>query len=409
MSDNNEEFYGFTNDSSTSDILYTQDLSDELSVLIDAYYEYSKSEKYEYYDKLYVDALIKKAVDIPIDDSLSEWRTITDKELLAQDSRLQIKTNMISACKTARKYGESLILPVLINKNRNIIEKIPLNLSLAQVLKEYKNIEVLKLLVIDKFEKDDAIELDILKDNYGKTKWFKYDNGKRTVKIDPSRVIHIRNDSRSRSFIDSILIYFYHFMTRNNEVTRAVTEANWIILKTDFKLIQAEISARLNTNHANNIAHRESLKSKTEEGIKNRLLNMRANAHSSSSYAIDKNLEDIQQIKKDNIDQMSQASESSLQLIAGAADVPMSRFLGRKVSGMGGSADTPNYIQFLHGFRSTLIDKPLLELDLLLKLIYTKIKSTDYNWNDTIIQTIEYSKDRTPLERANNTGTLQTG
>ena len=140
-------------------------------------------------------------------------------------------------------------------------------------------------------------------------------------------------------------------------------------------MIQQDISARLGLTHisTNNNANRDIVRTKTEEGIKNRLINMRSNAHSSSSYAIDKTIEDIQQIKKENIDQMNAAAESSLQLIAGVADVPMSRFLGRKVSGMGGSADTPNYIQFLHGFRSKLIDVRLKKLDIFIINIYKNI------------------------------------
>ena len=406
-----EDFVFLASDKSDSSMLYTQDFSDELRVLVDNSDSYEKSYKYKYYDSLYVDALIKKALDIPVDDSISEWRTINDAVLKEHDKRLEIKNFIIDTCKIARKYGEALLLPVLINKKNKLIETIPLNVPFEKVLTDYKNLEVLKLLIIEKFEHSDTIETNILKDNYGLAKHFIYDNGKRVVKIDPSRVIHIQNNKENKSFIDSILVYFYHYTSRNNEVTRAVNEANWIILKTNFKMIQQDISARLGLNHVtnNHSANREIVREKTEEGIKNRLINMRANAHSSSSYAIDKDMEDIQQIKKDNIDQMNQAAESSLQLIAGTADVPMSRFLGRKVSGMGGSADTPNYIQFLHGFRSKLIDKNIYKLDHFLKSIYKDIKSIDFTWNDTIIQKIEYSQDRTPLEKANNTGTLQTG
>lgn len=406
-----EDFIFLSSDKSDSSTLFTQDLSEELHILVDNSSDYTKDFKYEYYDRLYTDALIKKALNIPIEDSLSEWRTLTDKELKNKDSELDIKDFIIKASKIARKYGESLLVPVLINKINNKIDVFSLSIPLDKLLLEYKNLEVLKFIIIDKFEHSEAIETNILKDNYGLCKYYTFNNGKKVVKIDPSRVIHIQNDEYNKSFIDSILVYFYNFTSRNNEVTRAVNEANWIILKTNFKMIQQDISARLGLNHITNnmIGNRDIVRTKTEEGIKNRLINMRLNAHSSSSYAIDKDIEDIQQIKKENIDQMNTASESALQLIAGVADVPMSRFLGRKVSGMGGSADTPNYIQFLHGFRSKLIDKPLKKIDKFLMSIYKNIKNTDYQWNETIIQKIEYSKDRTPLERANNTGTLQTG
>ncbi len=394
-----------------SSTLFTQDFSDELRILVDESNQYSKNYKYEYYDKLYKDALIRKALDIPIDDSISEWREITDINLKFQDERLFIKNFIINACKVARKYGESLLVPVLINKTSKKIETVPLNIPIDKVLLQYSNLEILKLIIIEKFDHSKSIETDILKDNYGLCKYYEYDSGEKIVKIDPSRVIHISNDNSNQSFIDSILVYFYHYTSRNNEVTRAVNEANWIILKTDFKMIQQDISARLGLTHisTNNNANRDIVRTKTEEGIKNRLINMRANAHSSSSYAIDKTIEDIQQIKKENIDQMNAAAESSLQLIAGVADVPMSRFLGRKVSGMGGSADTPNYIQFLHGFRSKLIDVRLKKLDSFIINIYKNISSSEFLWNPTIIQQIEYSQDRTPLERATNEGTLQKG
>ena len=134
-----------------SSTLFTQDFSDELRILVDESNQYSKNYKYEYYDKLYKDALIRKALDIPIDDSISEWREITDINLKFQDERLFIKNFIIDACKVARKYGESLLVPVLINKTSKKIETIPLNIPIDKVLLQYSNLEILKLIIIEKF------------------------------------------------------------------------------------------------------------------------------------------------------------------------------------------------------------------------------------------------------------------
>ena len=73
-----EDLIFLASDKADSSMLFTQDFSDELRILVDESNQYSKNYKYEYYDKLYKDALIRKALDIPIDDSISEWREITD-------------------------------------------------------------------------------------------------------------------------------------------------------------------------------------------------------------------------------------------------------------------------------------------------------------------------------------------
>ena len=49
----------------------------------------------------------------------------------------------------------------------------------------------------------------------------------------------------------------------------------------------------------------------------------------------------------------------------------------------------------------------LEQLDEFLKLIYTNIRSTNYSWNQTIIEVIELKQDRTLLERENNPGGFQ--
>ena len=301
------------------------------------------------------------------------------------------------------------MLPVLIAKQNKQVIKIPLNMELDKVLSTYSNIEILKIIIIKDFEADDNLETDIIKPNYGMPKWYTYQSNNRSVKLHPTRILHIKNTDSADSFIDSLLPYMEHYIRRNNEVTRATEEANWIILKTDFKRIQQEISSRLGvvSSQQGLMANREVVKAKVEEGIQNRLRHMRANAHSSSAYAIDKEFEDIEQIEKNNIDKMVDASEKALQLIASIADVPMERFLGKRAGGVGGGSSTLHYLQFLIGFRSKLIGDALEQLDEFLKLIYTNIRSTNYNWNQTIIEVIELKQDRTVLERENNPGGFQ--
>ncbi|MDB4461522.1 DUF1073 domain-containing protein [bacterium] len=411
MSSKDSSFYGLTD--TTSEIgedhtKFTQDLSNEFHILLDE--NSSKSERYLIYDKLYRDALIKKAVDIPVDDSLSEWREIDDSMLEDLDKSLKIKNTLIRASKTARKYGEVLIIPVLVATKNNRKIKIPLSKKLEDVIDDFDNIQVLKLITINHFTPDEDLETDIENDNWGKPKWFRFSNGNREIKIHPSRVIHISNTEDSSSFIDSVLPYFDHYFIRANELTRTVTEANWIILKTDFKRVQQEMSMRLGLihNNQNHLANKEIIRTKTEEGIKNRILHMRNNARSASAYAIDKEFEEIVQIKKDNIDQINTATESALSLIAGVADVPTERFLGKKSSGLGGGSSATHYTQFLSGFRSKLIGDPLDKLDSFLMVIYPKITTIEYEWNKTVIERMESDKDRTEEERANNKGGFDT-
>ncbi len=318
-------------------------------------------------DKLYKDSLVQQAVDVPVRDAIAVWRTTNDKQLAVLDAELGIKDLMIKAGINARKYGKTLIIPVIVDAASN--HRVPLTTQLSTLSNGHYR--VLRLVEVSDFDTADSNESSVLSDYYGLPRWY-YVNGSR---LHPSRAFVIQANGAGNSFIESIYPYLCDFYQRNANTTQATSESNFLTFGTNLEMLQqlAEARAQASGNGDAGVIAQELL---TE-----RLRELRRNANNNNAWGYDKEHEKVEQVSKSNIGQMVDATEQAAKFLAAAADIPMSRFLGYRVSGLGAGDDSSNYAQTLDSLRVAMFGDAIKRLDSLLQFIYPEIKSTEYQWN----------------------------
>ena len=321
-------------------------------------------------DKLYEDALVQQAVDVPVRDALSSWREIKDGSFNAADSDLGIKDVLIEAGVNSRKYGKALILPVITDLQDN---RISLSKTMESILEEPTQYKLARLIVVTDFESSSEKESNILSDNYGKPKSYKVNGGMVTA----SRAIIVSANSIGTSFITSINDYLCDFKSRNAETTTAVEESNWLAFGTDLNMLIESAQAMSEAKGGDPEAIVSDL-------LKNRTRELRQNAKNTNAWAYDKNSEKVDQVSKTNIDAMVNATEQSAKFLAAAADIPMSRFLGYRAGGLGADSDG-NYSQTLSGLRASMFEHPLKSIDKIVLALNTDIKSGEFEWGEIVI------------------------
>lgn len=325
----------------------------------------------EAFDKLYKDALVQQAVDVPVRDALSGWRDIKDTNLSRLDSELGVKKALIEAGIVSRKYGKALILPVITDLQDN---RISLTTPMDTITEDAGNYKLARLLVIDDFESGSKKESNVLSDNYGKPKSYKVNGGMVTA----SRAIIVSASSTGGSFIESINDYLCDFKSRNSETTTAVEESNWLAFGTDLNMLIENAQA---LTEAKGGGDPETIVS---ELLQNRTRELRQNARNTNAWAYDKENEKVDQVSKTNIDDMVNATEQSAKFLAAAADIPMSRFLGYRAGGLSADSDG-NYVLTLEGLRASMLESPLDEIDKILIALNSDVQSGEFEWNEIVV------------------------
>lgn len=329
------------------------------------------------------DRLVRKAVEVPVNDSLASWREIENKELKKLDETLNFKGWVMKAFNQTRTYGKCLLVPIITVAGT----KINLGTTLDNVLSLDGEKKIERLLLITDFKASDKVTTDILDENHNLPISYKVNK----IKIHHSRCILFgENDEISEvdysitntSFLEDIIPYVNEVHERNFEVTRAVKESNIIILKTDFAWIK-DLLDDLSLDGGEG----SQLFLGIDEYLSNRLKNLRENANNQNAYAIDKNKEEVDQLSKKNIKDMIEAVKHALVMLSGIADIPQSRYLNTSSSGLAGNTiDISNYVQSLNGMRANEVEPQLKSLDTFFSKIYTSINNFDFEWNPLAIQ-----------------------
>lgn len=359
--------------------------------LINSLYSYNDS-KGSYYsdasghikpediDDIYKDALIQQAVDVPIQDAISNWLEIEEKNLADYVYDFDLKSVFMEAGIHARKYGSAMLLPVIIGSKGN---KIGLGRSLDSLSASDDSFFIAKVVLVKNFSKSEVIDSsDVLSDNYGKPKSYSI-GGSQSKSIHPSRVIIINANGAGVSLIESIYDYYRDFIKRRDETTRATEESNWLILKTNLEMLYEEAMKRAEASGST-----ASVEGEVDRLMRNRLSEMRSNANNNNAYGIDKNEEEIEQISKNNISQLVSATEQSFDHLTAAIDIISLRFFGKGVGGLSDSNDFKIYNVSLIGLRSFMFDPALKRFFKMVKVLDKDIVNTGYSWNKTPIENL---------------------
>ena len=315
----------------------------------------------ELYDS---DAILQQIIQDPINDSLSNWRETTTG-LANIEERLDYQRIFMEAGIFARRNGQSLIIPILENSGR----KVPLTTSLERAIEDGATVR--RLMVVSEFEEDDKLVTDTFSQYHGRP--VRYKIGEKKVSVHHSRAIPVYANLQKTSVFQGIEEYLSSYHLGRQDVSRAVQEANFLVLSTDFAALQQIVDDM-------NIVSGED--QDLYDFINNRVRNLRDNANSNNAYAIDKELETITNIQKANITDMVKAVDQQAQFLAGSSNVPLAKLFGKQQGGLNSTSqsDIQNYIIFLKGMRFMVLQPSLVEMDKFMKL-FDESLDIRFTWN----------------------------
>ena len=327
-------------------------------------------EEREALEQLYDDALFRQAVEVPIVDSLSNWRDVTDQTLKKADTEYLVKETIVDAFISARKFGTALIVPVLLDPDEKLI-------PFSKRLDAVDGAKIFRLVVMDDFKVDEVLEKNILSPYHGRPiKYYLNDKP-----VHPSRVIPVFANKSGKSLAKGVLDYFNSMKIRAHESDRATEEANIQALGTNIKSLKGQLDAEV---VAGNLPPGTDL----QELLEARARNFRSNSNNNNALIYDKEEEEVSSITKGNIGDMVKAVEQSLDLLCSAVDIPSSRYLGRSIGGLANSnqSDIKNYIQSLNGMRMLSVEPVVKELDRFIQKLDSGITNLEFEWNPLAIE-----------------------
>ena len=337
----------------------------------------------ELYDS---DAILQQIVQDPINDSLSNWRTTTDG--MAQvEERLDYQRIFMESGIFARRNGQSLIIPILENDGR----KVPLTTTLEKAIEDGATVK--RLMVVSEYEEDENLVTDTFSQYHGRP--VRYKIGEKNVTVHHSRAIPVYANLQRTSVFQGIEEYLSSFHLGRQDVSRAVQEANFLVLSTDFSALQLIVDDM-------NVVSGED--QDLYDFINDRIRNLRDNANNNNMLAIDKELESLNNIQKANIDNMVKAVDQMAQFLAGSSNVPLAKLFGKQQGGLSSASqsDIQNYIIFLKGMRFMVLQPSLVEIDKFMKLFDTEL-DISFTWNPVASeQWIETTPESIPEDTNDN-------
>lgn len=290
--------------------------------------------------------IAKKIVDIPVEDALRRprvWQGISPDEVSkieALEKKLGLYAKAIKAWKLARRDGRAAIY---INVGDNDLES-PLNFN---SLRGIRNIVVMSkrdyspttppnrvrdysIRSINSLSSG-AVNRDIDSEYYGKPEFYQLNTTSgQSLKIHASRFIHFNGDEKLDVYDDesggdtgdSSLL----------PVMEAILDAGSTIANVASLVFEANVDIYKIPNFTKNLKD-----DKYKEAVISRF--SLANAAKSNQRALLLDKDEEHQSKTINFSALKDVVREFIQICAGAADIPMTRFLGTSTSGLNNAGD----------------------------------------------------------------------
>lgn len=312
------------------------------------------------------DSIFRQIIEVPASDALSEWRE-TSQQMMEIERAIDYKRSIINAAIDSRKYGKCLLFPVLTYENGN---NVPANITLDKALQS--RVEVKRIHVFRDYEKGGQIIANISRPEHGKPAFYVIDG----VRFNSSRVVELRANSDGHTVYESIKSYLDTFHNMRAAVESGVEKMNFVAVKTDLEEIQEQ---------ARNVEHIGEDGDDVIEAMHARANMINEVGRKDGVVVLDLK-ESIENISKPNVSDIIAALDQSMQLVAGAGDIPLSRLFARVQSGLSNSArvDIENYVQALTGYRFMSIDPVVEWIDKLIAKVYGV--DTSYQWKPLKIE-----------------------
>jgi uncharacterized protein len=317
------------------------------------------------------DWIARKAISIPAQDATREWRSWQAKgkqieQLEATENKLQVQLKLQQALTKARLYGGACIL---IGVDGNMSKE----LDPATIPKD--GLKYLHVLAPHQLTVERLVH-DLESPYYGQPEYYELsDNISRTksVKIHPSRMVRLigldqPDPMEGSGWGDPVMQVIHDSVSAAGTVMQSIA-----VLVSEAKLDVIKIPGLTEIFS-------------TSEGT-NRLVKRftEANVAKSVVNALIMDAEEEWQRIGVNFQGMPEVLQMYMQMAAGAADIPATRFLGQSPAGLNstGESDLQNYYDRIASDQELRLTPALEKLDK--AIIQSSLGKTDenifYNWN----------------------------
>lgn len=353
-------------------------------------YSYRPLSRHELEAIYYEDWIGRKAVDLIPDDMTREWRSWTTEDaetIYEEEKRLDVRAKVALALKWERLYGGAAILIGTGDAN----PEEPLDLDRLG----RGGLKYLHVFSRHELQADPEWERDLASPDYGKPRWFTPILTGSTVtigvKIHRSRFIIFDGLDVPRSWREANdgwgMPVFQHL--RQAIINAAATNANVAALIEEAKLDVIKVpdlDARLSDPESERrVIHRFALASQLKSTINTLLLG--------TGEEFDR--------KQTAFAGLTDVMKAQLQVVSGALDMPVTRFLGQSPQGMAASGDVElrTYYDMIRSKQSTDLAGVLAPLDEAVVRSATGAypTGTAYEWSELWTPTPE---ERSKIEKA---------
>ena len=339
----------------------------------------------------------RKTVDIPAKDATRKWREWEAENdqiemIEAEEKRLRLPQKVMLALRLSRLYGGSAIYFSIDGDD----PALPLEL-------EYIKPESLMFITV--FQKSALqtgdIDQDPMSEFYGMPMWYEINgSGGGTVRIDPSRLALFTGAETLSSgsmgandgWGDSVL----------QSAFEAVRNADSTASNTASLVYEAKVDVLKIPDLANIMANPRT------RGLLEQRVELSAQLKGNNGMLIVDGEEDYSQ-KTFSFAGLPEITYQALQSVSGAADIPLTRFLGQSPAGLSstGESDLKNYYDAVNSMQTLIMTPALENLDavLLRSALGNNVDDISYTWS-SLWQMSDEQKSKISKETAETIKTL---
>jgi len=308
--------------------------------------------------------LANSVVDVPVEDSLRNWREITSnnaEEIYKEEKRLNLRKTFEKAEKWAKVFGGAAIIIV---SDDDTLDK-PLNINALSIN------GIKRLVALDRYNLiSDAPNTNILSERYGESEYYTVARGgekvhyTRVVRFDGEESTieeHTRNNYWGNSIYEKLFAPIENSQTSTQLINGLLYESNIDVYK--IKGLNQLVANGQDALVVKRIQMAHDLKS-TVNGV-----------------VLDA---DDDFIKNGNtFAGLADIDDKMLQKVSGASHIPVTKLLGIAPSGLNstGESDLRNYYDNLSTIQESKYSPKLKFFDdLMTASIFGKVQEVEYNW-----------------------------
>ena len=347
------------------------------------HYRRSKYFNYNELSTLYsTNWLAANVVDVPVEDSLRNWREITSnnsEKIMQEEKRLGLQKAIEKAEKWALVFGGAAI--VIISDDGELHEPFNINAMSRNGLK--------RLVVLDRYNLiAQQPNMDILAENYGEPEFYQVAIGGQTVHH--SRVIRfdgieptIEEKKRNNYWGNSIYEKLYDAISNSQTSTQLI---NGLLYESNIDVYK--------------IKGLNSLVAQGQDELVVKRIQMAHELKSTVNGIVLDSEDDF--VKKGNtFAGLAEIDDKFLQKVAGARGVPVTKLLGISPGGLNatGESDIRNYYDKLSSIQESKYTPKLKKLDeIITASLFGSTQEVEFEWN-TLWQMND--KDKAAVELSN--------